>query len=315
MHCFISKHTDVYWNLALEEFLLKHTSKDFFFLWRSDAAVVIGKHQNPYKELNVALAKTKDIAVARRLSGGGTVYQDLGNINFTFIKNTQEGKQINLQEHSKPVFDALRFLGVDVQFSERNDMLLDGKKFSGNAEHVNKNRVLHHGTLLFNSDLTILEAVLKNKPSVYQDKTIASVKSQVINISSAFTQNYSTEMFMKLLFKTIVDQNEVMIAVEFEENTEIDKLKEEKYNSNTWIYAYTARYELEQKFSFQNQECKVKLSVVKGEIVKIQIDGLSDDVSKIIELSLLNRMHLLENVNEAFVDLPKQYQVLQDYFI
>jgi lipoate-protein ligase A len=316
MYCFISEHTDVYWNLALEEFLLKLRSEDFFFLWRSDSAVVFGKHQNPYKEINIQFANDNHIQVARRLSGGGTVFQDSGNINFTFIRNTEEGKQINLQKHSKPIFNALRALGIDVEYSKRNDMLIEGKKFSGNAEHVFKNRVLHHGTILYNSDLDALESVLKAKDGIYTDKTIASVRSKVTNISPYLETKYSTKEFSRVLLDKVLEQNsDFRITDNFSNNKEILSLKKEKYNTDEWIFCYTPKYQLNHSFTYNEKECSIHLSVKKGTIEEFKTSGLPQDVSVIMNQFLLKQKHLGSTVNHVIKQLPEDYQFLKQFLI
>lgn len=289
MNCFISKHTDVYYNLALEEFLLKQRSEDFFFLWRSEPVAVVGKHQNPYKELDYLYTVENGIKVARRLSGGGTVYQDLGNVNFTIIKNTAEGKQINLKQHSKPIFNALRNMGLPVEYSKRNDLLIEGKKFSGNAEHIYKNRVLHHGTLLFDSDLDVLEAVIKAKSGKYQDKTIASVRSKVSNIKSYLPKKYTVESFQEELLNQVVDLDQTFSKIEKPEGT----LNLTKYNSDEWIFDYTPKYKMENYFVFEGNACRLKLEVQKGTIQQVKFEGIVDARFELLEKSLSGKTHRL----------------------
>jgi len=298
MNCFISKHTDVYYNLALEEFLLKQKSEDFFFLWRSEPVAVIGKHQNPYKELDYMYTVENGIKVARRLSGGGTVYQDLGNVNFTIIKNTDEGKQINLKQHSKPIFDALRAMGLAVEYSKRNDLLIEGKKFSGNAEHVYKNRVLHHGTLLFDSDLEVLEATIKAKAEKYQDKTIASVRSKVSNIKPFLPKSYSIESFQEELLNHVVDWNSKFNKIEELEYS----LDITKYNSEAWIFDYTPKYKMENHFDFEGQPCVLVLEVQKGIIKYIKFEGGNDSRLHDTEKSLLGKRHRLSIIKELLTN-------------
>ncbi len=296
MNCFISTNTDIFYNLALEEFLLKQTREDFFFLWRSNPVVVVGKHQNPYKELDYFNTVENQIPVARRLSGGGTVYQDLGNVNFTIIKNTRQGKQINLKEHSKPVFDALRTLGIGVEYSKRNDFLLNGKKISGNAEHVHKNRILHHGTLLYDADLNVLRSVLRNKPQKYLDKTVASFSSSVVNIKQSLVWIEETQGFVNLLFRKVLSLNPTFKKNSITSDSEILELKNNKYSSKEWIFLYTPKYELKNEFIYQNTSCSISLSVLKGIIQNAEIKGLESINSKLLESKLQNRAHLLDEI-------------------
>lgn len=311
MNCFISKHTDVYYNLALEEFLLKQRSEDFFFLWRSEPVAVVGKHQNPYKELDYLYTVENGIKVARRLSGGGTVYQDLGNVNFTIIKNTAEGKQINLKQHSKPIFDALRNLGLPVEYSKRNDLLIEGQKFSGNAEHVYKNRVLHHGTLLFDSDLDVLEAVIKAKPEKYQDKTIASVSSKVSNIKSYFPKIYTVESFQEELLKHVVSLDQSFVEIEKPEGT----LDLTKYNSDEWIFDYTPKYKMTNHFIHKGKACSLKLEVQKGIILDVKFEGVIDPKFDLLEKALLGKIHRLSIIKEVLKeDIAFSNKMLVNFF-
>lgn len=149
--CINQPNSDPYFNLAAEEYFLKNFQEDFFMLWRSWPSVVVGKHQNALAEINHEFVRLHQIPVARRLSGGGTVFHDPGNVNFTFIRNVANISEVNFKIFTIPVIEALKKLGVEAYTTGRNDLLIDGKKISGNAEHVHRNRVLHHGTLLFDS--------------------------------------------------------------------------------------------------------------------------------------------------------------------
>ena len=156
MICIADHRTDPYFNLAAEEYLLKSKNEDYFMLWRNEPSIVVGKHQNALAEIDLLYAREKGFKVARRISGGGTVFHDLGNLNFSFISNGEEGKLINYRKYATPIVEVLGMLGIEATFSKRDDILIEGMKISGNASHVYKQRVLHHGTLLFSSDLSDL---------------------------------------------------------------------------------------------------------------------------------------------------------------
>ena len=162
MLCFDNPSTNPYFNLACEEYLLKNVDDEVFMLWRNEPAIIVGKHQNTLAEINTEYVKDQGIKVVRRLTGGGAVFHDLGNLNFTFIKFIPlNGDQIiDFQKHTRPILDILLKLGINAKFEGRNDLTIDGKKFSGNAEHVHKHKVLHHGTLLFSAKLPDLSASL-----------------------------------------------------------------------------------------------------------------------------------------------------------
>ena len=183
MLCIKNDNTNPYFNLAAEEYVLRNFKENCFMLWRNRPSIIVGKHQNTLAEINVDYVKEKNIDVVRRLSGGGAVFHDLGNLNFTFIKNAEkEEALVDFKKYVEPVLEVLQHLGVNAKFEGRNDIMIDGKKISGNAEHVFKKRVLHHGTLLFSSQMADLSNALKVNPLKYQDKGGKSVRSRVTNL-------------------------------------------------------------------------------------------------------------------------------------
>ena len=191
-------------NLSLEEALLLHSSTDFLLFYVNEASVILGKHQNPWLEVNLPYASSHGIPVRRRLSGGGTVFHDLGNVNFAFIRSV-EGDLVNFSEHIKPISTALQVLGISNRITERNDVFYEDFKLSGNAEHINnaKRRVLHHGTLLYDSNLEMLRKVLiptKNLPITTH--AVTSKRSSVKNIREIKDLGSITE-FIQLLIVEI----------------------------------------------------------------------------------------------------------------
>ena len=173
MLCIINTNTKPYFNLAAEDYVLRNFKDDCFMLWRNKPSIIIGKHQNTLAEINLEYVKDNNIDVVRRLSGGGAVFHDLGNLNFTFIKNAKdEGSLVDFKKYIQPILEVLQSLGVNAKFEGRNDIMIDGKKISGNAEHVFKRRVLHHGTLLFLSQIADLSKALKVNPLKYQDNGV-----------------------------------------------------------------------------------------------------------------------------------------------
>ncbi|PKP15313.1 MAG: lipoate--protein ligase, partial [Bacteroidetes bacterium HGW-Bacteroidetes-22] len=183
MLCIKDSNTDPYFNLAADEYVMKNFKEDCFMLWRNEPSIIVGKHQNTLAEINVDYVKENSIKVVRRITGGGAVFHDLGNLNFTFIRNSEEGAQVDFRKFTQPIIDVLQKIGINAVFEGRNDLTIDGKKFSGNAEHVWKKRTLHHGTLLFSAVITDLSAALKVNPLKFNDKAVKSVRSRVTNIS------------------------------------------------------------------------------------------------------------------------------------
>src|SRR5690606_616070 len=183
MLCISHPYTDPYFNLAVDEYIFKHFDEDCFMLWRNDNAIIVGKHQNTLAEINLDYVQEKNIKVVRRMSGGGAVYHDLGNLNFTFTKTGKERGLVDFKYYTAPILEVLNELGVNAQFEGRNDLLIDGKKFSGNAEYVLKNKVLHHGTILFSSHMPDISGALKANPLKFKDKAVKSIPKPVTNVT------------------------------------------------------------------------------------------------------------------------------------
>ena len=201
MLCLISQQNDPYFNLAAEEHFLKSTDDELFILYINNPAIVAGKHQNLSGEINAAWAREHKITLARRISGGGTVYQDQGNLNFSFISNCPNLEEISYKRFTNPIMLALKSLGINAEYSGRNDLLIGAGKISGNAMHIYKKRVLCHGTLLFNSELNNLSSALKNKPESYIDKSIKSIPSRVVNISQYLLTTMTMNEFTNIMFE------------------------------------------------------------------------------------------------------------------
>ena len=200
MRFFISDSTNPYFNLATEQFLLHDFSEDVLFLWRSDNSVVLGKHQNACAEANYEFCKENNIKIARRLSGGGTVFHDLGNINFTLIRNLKDGmsKAVDYRFLLEPIRKVLADLNIETTYSKRDDLLLNNLKISGNAQHIHQRglRNLHHGTLLYDSDLKKLNSAIRSI-GTYEGKSVPSNRSDVTNIREYHNYGETQEFMSK----------------------------------------------------------------------------------------------------------------------
>lgn len=301
-HCINQTSTDPYFNLATEEYFLKNFQEDFFMLWRSKPSVVVGKHQNALAEINHQFVRENQIPVARRLSGGGTVFHDPGNVNFTFIRNVANISEVNFKVFTIPVIEALKKLGVEAYTTGRNDLLIEDKKISGNAEHVHRNRVLHHGTLLFDSHLEALKGALKVDLSKFEDKAVQSNRSEVTNISNYLPSPISVEEFTDFLFGEI-SQN----YPEFEvyqptpdDFKAIEKLSIEKYQTWDWIFGYSPRYRFNNTLETANGRIQISLLVEKGLIVEADISGaILPEIRHEISSRLQNCRHDYSSIESA----------------
>ncbi|PKP36179.1 MAG: lipoate--protein ligase, partial [Bacteroidetes bacterium HGW-Bacteroidetes-15] len=177
MLCIYHRNSNPYFNIASEEHLLKRFTDDIFMLYINSPSVIVGKHQNTMAEVDYHFALENDIKIVRRLSGGGAVYHDHGNLNFCFIRNGKEGALVDFKGFTKPIIEILGKLGVEAKFEGHNSLTINGLKFSGNAEHIFKQRVMHHGTLLFSSDLQALANVLYVSIDKYSDRAVKSVRA------------------------------------------------------------------------------------------------------------------------------------------
>lgn len=301
---------DPYYNLALEEVLFKQRKAEYCMLWQSANAIVVGKHQNTYAEINLDFVREKGIDIARRLSGGGAVYHDLGNVNFTFIKNGQKGKMIDFDQFLEPMIEALNAMGLKTYKGKRNEIMLDGKKISGNAEHTFKERVLHHGTLLFDSQLQVLIKSLRIDPFKYQDKAIKSVQSRVTNIAE-YLPDESLVSFRQQLLKGLMGILPNAEIMSFPESLhhEVAELADSKYKSWDWIYGYSPKYQLHRKFKHQSIPLELKLSVKKGKIEEVQLEGDQDLNSRLQRL--VGHSHNYHTLQEALAD--KSLGFLENY--
>lgn len=275
MHCIISEYTEPGFNLASEEVLLKSRCEDYFLLYRNRPSIVVGKHQNTLAEINLPYVEKKGISVNRRISGGGTVFHDLGNLNFAFITSGKEGELVDYKRHTQPIIEALKDMGLDVSLGKRNEILLGKKKISGTASHVFKKRVLHHGTLLFSSRMQDLSRALKVKPGKFKDRAVKSVRSEVTNISEHLVHNIDIEDFQKLLFHTILENMEGARKYTFNEKdiNEITKLKKDKFSTWEWNFGYSPGYHFTKALSFGDGEISLHMNVEKGIIQEVSIKG------------------------------------------
>lgn len=301
---FVNNTKSPYLNLALEEVLTtdETINDEILLLWQNSSSVIIGKNQNTIEEINNEFVKQYSINVVRRLSGGGAVYHDFGNLNFTFIFNKNDNNVRNYQLFTQPIINVLQKLGVKAEFSGKNDILVDGKKISGNAQYVYKNRVMHHGTILFDADLEMLPKVLNPDLLKLKSKGIKSAKASVTNVAPFLTPKISIEKFKELIIEELAAGNNLEIR-EIDSNTlaKAQALVVQKYNTWEWNYGISPDFNLEIKKRFENKgSISSKIKVKRGIITSVKIFGdfLGTLGTENLENALINQKYKSKVIKE-----------------
>ncbi|HCL4601558.1 TPA: lipoate--protein ligase [Clostridium botulinum] len=304
MQFLVNKSTNPFFNLALEEYLLKNVDikEDYFILWQNEPTIVIGKHQNTLKEINMNFVKDNNINLVRRNSGGGAVYHDLGNINFTFITKYDEKHLLDFKTFTNPVVYSLGKLNVKAELSGRNDILIDGRKISGNSQHIYKDRFLHHGTLLFNSELENLVKALNVDNDKILSKGIESIKSRVTNIKEHVKEDISMEKFKEILIENIFIWNKNSLKeynLTNDHINDIEKLMEEKYMTWQWNYGHSPEFNYRNSKRFQGGKLEVLLNIVEGHINECKIYG---DFLGLMDVSEIEKRIIGIKYGEEYID-------------
>jgi len=300
-----NEHTDPYFNLAAEEWLTANSSEEIFMFWRNSPSVIVGRNQNTIAEIDPSFVDRENIAVVRRMSGGGSVFHDLGNINYTYIANGVDGF-CDFTRFSEPVIAALNALGVPAESAGRNDITADGKKISGNAQYVMSGRVLHHGTLLYSADLTKLTGALRTDPAKYTSRGIKSVRARVCNIAEFLDTPPAVEDFLEHLRKFTSDYLGAPRPRPLTEQEEagILTLREVKYLTREWNYGRVSDYGFTKKTRFDAGTLEVCLTARGGTIAEARIFG--DFFSKLpvadLEQNLTGVEHTPAGVRAALTE-------------
>ncbi len=305
MRALFNGSVDPYFNLAAEEYLLMNADCDVFMLWRNSPSVIVGKNQNAWAEVNVDYVKDNGIPVVRRLTGGGAVFHDLENVNFSFVTKADEGTQLNFEKFTRPIIDALRSFGVEASLDGRNDLVAEGAKISGNAECVVTNArgektMLHHGTLLFNADIAKLAAALRADPEKMKSRGIKSVSARVKNIRSldSYRGPDGVEDFMAKLFSAVSDGEAGRFTDA--EKACVKELKRTKYSLWEWNYGSSPEFEITNSARFPFGTVGVSLTCRHGTIEKIKINGDffgTEDVS-LLEDAIVGAKYEAASVSE-----------------
>ena len=313
---YISKTHDTAFNIALEEYCFKQLKDEdeIFLLWINEPSIIVGKYQNTIEEINTEYTREKGIHVIRRISGGGAVYHDLNNLNYTIISNRDKGQEgFNFKEFSKPIIETLAELGVKAEFTGRNDLEIDGQKFCGNAQAYIKDRVMHHGCLLFNVDFSALGDALKVSKDKIESKGVKSVRSRVTNILPHLKTPITVEEFgdkiMEYMKKQYPDMKEYVFSKE--ELDYITKRAEIK-RSWEWNYGESPEFNITRGKRFKNGKIQIFATVENSRIKNIKFYG--DFFGKNEDLSEVE--NLLKDVKYTREDVKKKLQMVDigEYF-
>lgn len=303
---FISNNniTDPTLNLAMEEYVLKNMPKDdsYFLFYINRPSIIIGKNQNTIEEVNQSYIDEQGIDVVRRISGGGAVYHDTGNLNFSFVTDDDGNSFHNFQKFTEPIVEALKSLGVDAKLSGRNDIQFGEAKISGNAMVKVKDRMFSHGTLMLNSELDEVQNALKVNPAKIKSKGIKSVRSRVANISEFLDEPIDIDEFKEIILKSIFGETQVEeYKLTDEDWQKIEKLSNEKYRTWEWNYGRNPKYNFEREEKFEKGFVQIKLDVKKGRIEHAKIFGDFFGEGDITELenALEGTMHEFDSIEEA----------------
>lgn len=284
--------TDPRINLAIEEYVLKNMDiekDDFLLFYINQPSIIIGKNQNTIEEINTDYVEENGVIVVRRLSGGGAVYHDLNNLNFSFLTKDDGNSFHNYKKFTQPVVDALAKLGVNAELSGRNDILAEGRKVSGNAQYATRGRMFSHGTLMFDLDIDAVVASLKVKKDKIESKGIKSVRSRVANIVDFLEAKITVEQFRLEILKSIFGGEEQIQYYELSESDweKIYALSKERYQQWEWNYGKSPRFNIQKTHRFPSGGIDIRLEVNKGIIEEATIFGDFFGVGDVAEIETL----------------------------
>lgn len=313
--------TDPRINLAIEEYALKQLpdSDDYLLFYINEPSIIIGKNQNTIEEINADYVAEKNIHIVRRLSGGGAVYHDLGNLNFSFITNDDGQSFHNFRKFTEPVVQALKGLGVEAELTGRNDIQVGERKISGNAQYSTKGRMYSHGTLLFASEMENVVSALKVNAEKIKSKGIKSIRSRVANITEFLDKDMTIEEFRLAILHSIFGGGEVEEYKLTEEDwAKINELSRERYQNWDWNYGKSPKSNFRASKRFENiGTVEMQLEIEKGRIKEAKIYGDFFGVRDVSELEAklrdlpYNRQEVTNalaevNIQEFFGNLDRE---------
>lgn len=277
---FIDNHgiTDPRINLAIEEYALKNLDicdDGYLLFYINEPSIIIGKNQNTIEEINTDYVEKNGIHVVRRLSGGGAVYHDLGNLNYSFITKDEGDSFMNFRKFTEPVIQALEKLGVRAELKGRNDILAEGRKISGNAQFATRGRMFTHGTLLFDSEIENVVSALKVRKDKIESKGIKSIRSRVANISEFLEEKMTTEQFKALLLRHIFEGQDPIPEYRLTEDDwkKIREISDKRYRNWDWNYGRSPKFNIQHSHRFPVGQIEFRLNVNKGQVIQCKIFG------------------------------------------
>lgn len=287
---------NAYFNIASEEYLLhRFPTEDLFLLYVNAPSIIVGKFQNTLAEINLDYVQQNNIKVVRRMSGGGAVYHDLGNLNFSFHTLLGENDFGDFSFFTQPVLKMLNNLGVPAELQGRNDLLVDGKKFSGNAKLARHGKMIQHGTLLFNSEMEVLGEALKANPLKFIDKATKSNRARVTNLLGYLPEGITTDDLKDLLTREIlkIHPDATRYVLTDEDLLGIKKLQQEKYETWDWNFGFSPNYNFKKAIKIPAGFIEIHLDVVHGIIDKVKIFGdfFASQPIELLELELVGQKH------------------------
>ena len=274
IHYLETDSVDPCYNLALEQYVLEHRREgDWLMLWQNRNTVVVGLNQNTAEEINASFVEAHGITVVRRMTGGGAVYHDLGNLNYSFIRDVGNAEELTIGRFTEPVCRALASLGVQAATSGRNDILVDGKKISGVAQRIVGGRILHHGTLLFDSDAAMIAGALRADPAKFTSKSAKSVRARVGNLRDSLPDGIDLPQFWALLLRELTRDGLIRESLSPDELQEVRKLADEKYRSWDWTYGRSPDSRYHSRRRFPGGTLEVYMDLHAGRIEEIFFFG------------------------------------------
>ncbi len=309
-----------FFNFALEYYLLteKELEDDIIFMfWRTEPTLMVGKFQNTLEEINQKYVNENKINVVRRITGGGTIYTDLNGWQYSFIMKNYKSKKIDFEIFTKPIIDSLKHLGVMASFNNRNDLLIDNKKFSGNAQYIKDDVMLHHGSILFNTDIEEMVRCLTVDEEKIISKGIKSVKERVTNIIEHIDTSINETEFKSLMLKYLLKESKGIYKLTEEDIERVNEISKEKFEAWEWNYGSSPKFNIKKGKRLPGGKIEFNMDIKKGYIHEITINGdffSCGDVS-IVEKHLIGCKYEKDSISKLLdeIDVTKYfYKITKD---